>query len=984
MKLFLIIYLIICSFLKINAAICNFTNVNKNTVIDLNPLFNLIYPSGFVFRSYVGSFQSEIFFNLCTNTRLIWCDGVGFNACQKLSSGERFHLGYFYSNYFNFDNLQIRYKSDIESGASSTCYNGYEQNKRVTDFFFYCNHNVQDLIFKGGSGPQICYYQILMEGKMFCDCGICNKPHHTGVCYNGNCQCDQFTIGKDCETLNIKIDSIISTTIIGGIGYLIGDFQFLVSHFDVLVSDKPFAVGKLINSTTIEILVQPWHGKRTVTITDGNSSYLSPILFEFINVPCFSDCSNPHGECDLFVGVCKCDGQTMGKDCRLLKIEIDSIISTTINGGIGYLIGDFKSITSSFDVFVRGLPYESVNLINGTAIEIIVLPGEGFKNVTITDGISSYLSPILFEYINVPCLYNCSQPHGVCNLFEGICTCDNQTKGNGCQSLNIFIDSIISTTINGGIGYLIGDFNFITLEFQVNIGESLCTNVKLINASTIEMLIPSGEGIKNVTITDGISSYRSLILFEYINVPCLYNCSQPHGQCNLFEGVCTCDSQTNGTGCENNRIYLDSIDPTDENGGTTYLYGYFGNTTSSLLILIDDSNCNNIQQINETLIQCDVGAGTGFKDVLLQDRDLQVKVEKLFQYFVPITTNSPKQCLNDCGGPNQGICLPSTGCSCISPWIGNDCMSKLVVISQPALNYSDPLMEIPLFESINNTNNEIENKLFISLISIVKLREIDINSKEVTSFTFRDWEFNKVNSETSRYKTDFTNSGLTTNITVTLQWFNNESIIEFGNQFIVMHPSSIKYTIEISEYKFTSKLNQLQLIMKASISVNKTDEICSDKEFGETSNGDDSNYLKVQVDNHSLYGRFIKRALIDSIPRSVDNVQLDSSMNTINSAYQSQSFIGISVPFFKKQIIIDPDFSILVGSPSKSENSVCTSIDSNIFSNTKIAAIVIGGFLGIAIISTITTYSYYKKKHDRNVLNEIRLKLTTKKVDIIM
>ncbi|KAM9976056.1 hypothetical protein ACTFIR_009897 [Dictyostelium discoideum] len=173
--------------------------------------------------------------------------------------------------------------------------------------------------------------------------------------------------------------------------------------------------------------------------------------------------------------------------------------------------------------------------------------------------------------------------------------------------------------------------------------------------------------------------------------------------------------------------------------------------------------------------------------------------------------------------------------------------------------------------------------------------------------------------------------------------------------------------------------------MKASISVNKTNEVCSDKEFGETSNGDDSNYLKVQVDNHSLYGRFIKRALIDSIPRSIENVQLDSSMNIVDSASQSQSFIGISVPFFKKQIIIDPDFSILVGSPSNSGSSICSLNDSSgNFSKTKISAIVICGFLGIVTVSTIAIYSYYKKKHDRNVLKELRLKLNSKQVDILM
>ncbi|KAM9988841.1 hypothetical protein ACTFIY_004887 [Dictyostelium cf. discoideum] len=110
----------------------------------------------------------------------------------------------------------------------------------------------------------------------------------------------------------------------------------------------------------------------------------------------------------------------------------------------------------------------------------------------------------------------------------------------------------------------------------------------------------------------------------------------------------------------------------------------------------------------------------------------------------------------------------------MTPWIGNDCLSKIVTIPQPSINYSNPSTEIPLFESINNTNNEIENKLFISLISIIKLRELDFNAKEVNSFTFKEWEFNKINSETSQFKTNFKNLGLNTNVTVTLQWFNRD------------------------------------------------------------------------------------------------------------------------------------------------------------------------------------------------------------------
>ncbi|KAM9988843.1 hypothetical protein ACTFIY_004889 [Dictyostelium cf. discoideum] len=687
---------------------------------------------------------------------------MGLEACQKFSD-KTYSLGNFSDITFSYDNIRIRYKAEA-IGVNECPQHAYEKEKRVTDFYFKCNKNVQNISVVLASETEQCHYEITMEGEGFCDCDYCAPSHSS--CYNGKCKCDQYTTGETCEQLNINISQIISAT---------------------------------------------------------------------------------------------------------------------INGGTGYLIGDFGSIVENYEVLIGGLKCRYTELIDLTKIEIFA-PGSGFQSITITDGISSYDSPILFYY---KCLNDYSQPHGICDLGISVCRCDTETFGTNCEFLNIKIYSIISTTINGGVGYINGDFQFITPNFNVFIGETLCTDVELENATTIRILVQPDKGFKKVTITDEISSYYSPILFEYMNVLCLYNCSQPHGECNLYSGVCTCDTQTNGTGCEHSRIYIDSIDPTDENGGTTYLYGYFGNTTSNLYIKIGDNYCNNTQQINETLIECDVGVGSGFKDILLQDRDLQVRVEKLFQYFVPTTTNAPKQCLNECG-PNQ----------------------------------------------------------------------------EVNSFTFKEWEFNKINSETCQFKTNFKNLGLNTNVTVTLQWFNKETNFEFGNQIIKMNRSSIKYTIEISEFKFLNKLNQLQLIMKASISVNKTSEICSDKEFGETSNGDDLNYLKVQVDNHSLYGRFIKRALIDPIPRSIENVQIDSSMKIVESASQSQTFI--------------------VGAPSNSDNSICSYNDSSYFSKTKISAIVVCGFLGIVTVSTIAIYGYYKKKHYRNLIKELRLKISAKQVDTLM
>ncbi|KAM9993622.1 hypothetical protein ACTFIZ_011593 [Dictyostelium cf. discoideum] len=612
-------------------------------------------------------------------------------------------------------------------------------------------------------------------------------------------------------------------------------------------------------------------------------------------------------------------------------------------------------------------------------INFNLLCDKGVENLDVyntTEPIKCLYDVILKSKKFCQCPLQCSPPHGLC--VNGECVCDQFSNGTFCESLIITIDSVIGTTINGGIGYIhFSNFSMNSPIFQLKIGNIYCTDLELLNTSTIQFSIGPGIGIHNVEIINGNSSYVSYNSFEY---RCDTDCSPPHGECNVTLGSCSCDTQTNGTNCENSILFLNYIGPTDENGGTTFLLGYFGITTSNLSIMIGDYYCTNIEQVNETLIKCDVGMGSGFKDVILKDRDLTVHVLNLFQYFTPITTNPPKQCIDNCGGSGNGNCT-SKGCVCISPWIGNDCKSKIITIPQPSLNHSNPNTDIQLID------DKVDTKLFRSLISIVKLRELDFQSNQVTSFTFIEWEYNKINEFTNQYKSNITNLGLTTFITVTLQWFENETNVIFADQNIRMNPSSIKYTIEISEYKFTSKLNQLQLVMMASLSVNKTNDVCSNKEFSETSNGDDSNYIKIQIDDHSLYGRFIKRALIDSIPRSIDNVPLDSSMNQVDSSSLSQSYIGISVPFFKKQIIIDPDFSILVSSSSDSftsESSICSFNKESKFSNGLIAAIVLCGFFVFASLVTMVVYSYYKKRYNRNIVKEIRIKLSKRQVDIYM
>ncbi|KAN0042656.1 hypothetical protein ACTA71_011466 [Dictyostelium dimigraforme] len=264
---------------------------------------------------------------------------------------------------------------------------------------------------------------------------------------------------------------------------------------------------------------------------------------------------------------------------------------------------------------------------------------------------------------------------------------------------------------------------------------------------------------------------------------------------------------------------------------------------------------------------------------------------------------------------------------------------------------ANPSTEIPMPSTDNNSgNNEnISKSIFkslISLVSLVSLRELDFNGKEIKLYNFDKWIFTPLGSSKGFYETSInTHSNTFTNIRATLEWFNKSTTIEFANQLLEMNPSSIKYTIEINKYPFSKSLNTLQLVMSASLISSETNDICSSKEFGNTTNGDDSNYLKIQVDDHSVYGRFVKRAIIDSKVQSIENLLLDSSMKPISNSYSTQSYIGITIPQYSNQVIIDPDFSIIIdqrATSSNSENSICSNNSSSL-SKGQIAGIIIGG-----------------------------------------
>ncbi|KAM9984677.1 hypothetical protein ACTFIY_009109 [Dictyostelium cf. discoideum] len=153
--------------------------------------------------------------------------------------------------------------------------------------------------------------------------------------------------------------------------------------------------------------------------------------------------------------------------------------------------------------------------------------------------------------------------------------------------------------------------------------------------------------------------------------------------------------------------------------------------------------------------------------------------------------------------------------------------------------------------------------------------------------------------------------------------------------------------------------------------------ISSSKSFGDTTNGDDSNFIKLQIDDHSVYGRFLKRAIVDDLVVSVDNVLLDDSMNTIESnAHAQQSYIGIIIPHYSDSVSIDPDFSILIdqnAASESSENSICSKKSG--LTKGQIAGITIGAVCFATVIVVSVVYSVHKTKKNKKMTDSIAKKL---------
>eukprot|EP01132_Coremiostelium_polycephalum_P001018 gene1018-1291_t len=164
--------------------------------------------------------------------------------------------------------------------------------------------------------------------------------------------------------------------------------------------------------------------------------------------------------------------------------------------------------------------------------------------------------------------------------------------------------------------------------------------------------------------------------------------------------------------------------------------------------------------------------------------------------------------------------------------------------------------------------------------------------------------------------------------------------------------------------------------MNAKLSKSLNSNSCSYTEYGNDSNDQDYQYIKLQVDNYSLLGKFINYGEIDGKPRSIENQMLDSSSKSTET-FESQAFLGIKLPNFKNKVTLDPDFSLIVDyvDAKDKDGSNCTSKGG--LTKPKLAGIIVGSIAGAAVIITAVSYTVYKRRQHNQFQKSMSTKLNS-------
>ncbi|KAM9985530.1 hypothetical protein ACTFIZ_009071 [Dictyostelium cf. discoideum] len=530
----------------------------------------------------------------------------------------------------------------------------------------------------------------------------------------------------------------------------------------------------------------------------------------------------------------------------------------------------------------------------------------------------------LIGQCNIDCPNNCTNSlSGNCDRSIGVCICNIGYQGIDCSLPNIPCPSDCNAQSNQG---------------TCNSQNGTC------------QCLPNFQGL------DCSLPFKD----------CTLDCSEQlnQGECNNQTGICKCIPNYQGSNCAIPSHFITSVIPCSIDGGEVLINGWFGNNNdgthllSSFNILIGTLDCI-ITSINETTIKCNLGAGTGTKNIKITNSINPTVIfngNGLFNYENPIKT-----CPNSCTSLNNGKCNSNTGeCQCNDKFIGFDC--------------STPIKIIEIAPSTNTTINkdtggiELTNQETIYEISIISLNEISIDGSIIKSHQLKgNWSNDNttITTDSNLFKFSQQLINNTCKITFTIEEIKlKDKNFTFGTTTFKVEKDSIKLSVLIQDYQYQSSLNTLQLIFYSAVgddtnSNNDCNKQDTSIDISNANNQQISNYIQISKNSKTLVGRFINQVIADSRSTFMSSTIIkdnDNNNNNINYKSSSSIKIGLNLPHCK-ECLIDPDFSVLV-SPDFKES--CDESNKNKW---LIPVVVVVPVVGCAAIATLSILLYRKNRY---------------------
>jgi len=172
-----------------------------------------------------------------------------------------------------------------------------------------------------------------------------------------------------------------------------------------------------------------------------------------------------------------------------------------------------------------------------------------------------------------------------------------------------------------------------------------------------------------------------------------------------------------------------------------------------------------------------------------------------------------------------------------------------------------------------------------------------------------------------------------------------QSDVNFANTTFQLAPYSLKYSLQITNWPFATIRNQLGIIIQSTggNSTSASSSTCGGSTSVENSAGN-LLYFLVKSGDQYLYGQMVPIIIIDGTFRNVSSVFLKETDDVM-----------ITIPHFWDQIVVDPNYSVLVGenvntlNPCEKSNQLVTGGSS--INKSVIIGVVVGVVGGVILLA---------------------------------